>query len=639
MKALVKIYDSIKAALVNIIQSISCWIKNFFYKLKCKLGQFVRSKEIIYPMGFIVTLVLYLFLYFCSFGFIPDFIDLSNNHNVSTYLATILSSLASLTGLLIAILIIALEYYKRNLTKNIYLKNLIKNKWLSILVNSYVFVFLFSGITLLILSGNSPKNQNVLTLCYTSILAFIILIPATFFLSYKLIQSLSINEIIDGYIEDLSFDSIFLIHINNKTIFSQKNQNISNSEIDTDTLEIINKLIINELAIGSKAKAQQTLNKTTNKFRDFILMKSAAEIENTKYHQFRFSTFLLSLIKKTKKNLDNNLVLICCLARVKEFYAHYNQKKLQIYFVTTLFESFYSDLLQIYSEENRLKETILKSLEEIILNTLETNLPPEESVNYLLNKDDTDFISREINSIYRLSWEKLRENYTKYFIEEMNLAITNKDETYFLKVLSIYVDCIFNPFWRLNNKDMYLKSDWIIMNFINLVYCYETAIEREVLFKIDASDLIDSHSLIEFFRKNEEWAINLLIHYLGFVIWLNNGNKLTYSIFCGINKIGNIGKTYSENSLTSLAVNFVNNYHNSKLFEKCFNNVFSVLETIFQDYNNNIKSDDVNVGLFDDILNEIKESYLINRKNKSKSQQLLDKINKFKKEIKTVANR
>ncbi len=255
-----------------------------------KLDKFKIFKNIYFqlPIG---SAILFILLYLNPWYIIPDIFSLSINANIATYLSTIISSISSLTGFLIAILIVAFEFYKRNLNK-IYLNYFIENKALVLLINSYIFVFLFAGMSLLLLESGTPISVGQLTVCYISLIAFLFLIPLTFLLSFLLVKSLNINDIIDEYLSKLSFDEIFVINANNQ-IFP--NSTIEEKEIpitevvDNDCLVILQKLIINSLQNDDHIKAQIILNKISEKFTSYIINKEEFEIKNsTNFHQYRY---------------------------------------------------------------------------------------------------------------------------------------------------------------------------------------------------------------------------------------------------------------------------------------------------------------------------------------------------------------
>jgi uncharacterized membrane protein len=164
-------------------------------------------------LAIVVSIVLfYLVLYLFPFSFIPDLLLLSENGNIASYLSTIISSVSSLSGLLIAILVIAFEYYKSNLNK-IYLRYFIRNRYLISLVVLYIFVFIFTGMSLWLLKGDRPVTSGEISVSYVSIVSFLVLIPLTFSYSFLLIKSLNVNDIINEYVEKLDFDDIFLLNI------------------------------------------------------------------------------------------------------------------------------------------------------------------------------------------------------------------------------------------------------------------------------------------------------------------------------------------------------------------------------------------------------------------------------------------
>ncbi|MBL0005828.1 MAG: hypothetical protein IPP25_01230 [Saprospiraceae bacterium] len=130
------------------------------------------------------------------------------------------------------------------------------------LLNFYIFSFVFSGLTLLTLSGSSPVGGNEITIAYLSLLSFISLLPLTFYLSYKLVRSLELNEIIDEYLIRLSFDKIFLISKNNMIIESTIESDDHSTLVDmveNDSLSVLYNFIINQIQSNNIIKSQLVL--------------------------------------------------------------------------------------------------------------------------------------------------------------------------------------------------------------------------------------------------------------------------------------------------------------------------------------------------------------------------------------------
>lgn len=619
---------------------------------KIKINKIIKSKRSLYAIIPIATILLFLILFNFPIGIFPDIVYLSENQNTASYLSTILSSISSLTGLLIAILIIAFEYYKSNLNK-IYLKYFLDNSSLIFLINSYIFVFVFSSLALLLQKNSAPSTNGELTVGYLSIITFILLIPMTFYSSFLLVKSLSINDIIDEQLKRLSFDKVFLLNSENiifPTREDEENKIPITKIVDNDTLEILHKLLINQLSSDNTVKAQIILNKVSDKFVKFILDKNEYEIKsNTVFHQFRFAHFLLSLIDETKNSpkLSNRLILERELEIVSNFYSEYNKKKLKLSYLEPFRKAYFTKLLKIYKGEELLTEKILDSIGKIINDTISNNLPPEESIMYLdatyrkehkIKPDDIRKEEKEEDFEHSYSWEKFAENYPKYFMDQMSIAIENKNERVFLNILSIYRRCVFYWHRKSNKENRHIRSRWIIMNFMQLVRYYEKAIEKNIIFRINGSDLIFDSDMTNLFKHNEVCARRILVDYLQFIIWLNKQGKLNYEIYCGIYSMGDWGSMYIGNNLTMLGSYFAENYHTGEQYINGFKDVIATIEIIFDDFKKGIVNEEINLNTMLSVLVKIKENYIRARKKQSKSQRVLRRINKITKEINTASN-
>lgn len=613
-----------------------------------KLNKFKIFKNIyiLLPIG---SAMLFILLYLNPWGIIPDILSLSINGNVATYLATVISSISSLTGFLIAILIVAFEFYKRNLNK-IYLEYFIENKALVLLINLYIFVFIFAGMSLLLLGSGAPKSVGELTVCYISLIAFLLLIPATFLLSFLLVKSLNINNVIDDYLNKLSFDEVFLINVNNKIFpngIVEEDGSAIVEFVDRDCLIILQKLIINSLQNDDYVKAQIVLNVISEKFTNYIINKEEPDIKNnTVFHQYRYASFLLTLVSETKLNpkMGERLIFDKVIEMIEDFYLSYNQKKFKISYIEPFRDSTYTKMFKMCKGNDDQIEQILKSIQKIIEDTISNNLPEEKYVVYFDSEYRREYgITDENKAQYDdfetyYSWRKFLENYPKYFILQANEAIDNRSENRFLGVLSLYKWCVFS-YWKYEKTHKYLLSMWIIHNFMDLIALYKDAIEKKIVRKLNAYHLISDTDIINMFDNDYLCARIVLMDYLHFMAWLSEKRKLNYSIFCGVySMIGDQGTFYTGNNLTMLGCYFSGNYHRDDRFKNGLEDVINTVNIVFDNYKSGKVSKEVNYGGMVKVLEKIKESYMKSRIKQPKSQKLLRKLNKIILEIKTEDN-
>lgn len=616
-------------------------------KPSLKVNQCLQNSPSIFFIASTLLIVIVLLALYCfPYPFIPDFFGLSTNENLSTYLSTILSSVSSLSGLLIAILLIAFEYYKNNLNK-IYLRYFTKNRSLILLILLYLFVFLFSGLSFFLLKKDAPIGSGELSLCYISVISFLFLVPMTFYLSYSLVKSLNVNNIIEEYLDNLDFDRIFLININ-KDIFPSQSDEDRNTPItkvvDEDTLRILYQLIMNRLEADDFIQAQVVLTSIAEKFNVFFLNKIKEDVQlDTASYQFRYANFLVSLVSETKeKRLHYKVVLRKSIDVVENLYEYYNDKKYNVTYLEPLRESFYSDLFQIFHESDFHREEILKSIKNIIDSLIKLNLPPDmdySSFSSKLNEGDEETIKK--NYEYRRAWDIFCSKYPAYFSAQIERALSDKNEKYFFIVLSLYKRCTFYWKWRNKDSNKHLRSDWITRNFTTIVSLYKSAIERDLIHKVQAYDLLSDVNLSNLFKDEEICARAVLVNYLRFVIWLNEKDLFYSDIFYGVFSLGDFGNSYySPNSLASLGAFFAREYHKGEHYQ---NGLEDVLSTFMIIYNKDTIAEGKAKQLITkekaiSLLHEIKQSYLLGRKKHTKSQKLLRNLNRLKRGFETKPN-
>jgi len=252
-------------------------------------------------------------------------------------------------------------------------------------------------------------------------------------------------------------------------------------------------------------------------------------------------------------------------------------------------------------------------------------------------KRENETKSTEINKEYDFknihTWNILTEEYPKYFTNQLSLAIDERDEKLFLNILSSYRNFTFNWTMKSKNENKYLRSKWILTNLINLIMHYQSAIEKNIIFKIRDHDLIFNSDLTDCFKHEEVYARNVLVQYLHFVIWLSKQRKLTYNIYCGIFSMGDFGSMYMGNNLTMLGSYFAKHYHEGEHYKNGFEDVLTTIEIIFDDYNKGIISEEVNLKAMLSVLNEINDSYTKSIGKQPKSRLVTKRINKVKGEI------
>ncbi len=612
-----------------------------------KIISIVLSKTSIYIFSPLISIIFYIIIYNINFGIFPDVFYLSKNNNITAYFGTILSCISSILALLIAIILIAFEFYKSNL-KHIYLKYFIENSSLVWLVNIYTYVFIFSALSLMLFSNNYPSSNGEITISYLSIISFIILFPLTFIFSFRLVKNLNINHIIDEYLNKLSFEEIFLIDSQNKIVEPEEflsGELTLTDIVDRDSLNILQKLLMNQLRTENIVKAQIILLKVNDKFIKFIIDKYIIDNKsNTSLYQYRYAKYLLTIISDTKIDIKlvNALILDRSLELVSEFYEVYNKNKLLLSEIEYFREAFYSKLLKTYQNDTESIIKILKSISTLINTTINTNLPPESDILYLNHgyskNNDKSLNSQRSNESHNnsYSWGKFIDNYPKYFLDEMYNSIRNNDEKIYFDILNLYYRLAFNWSWGQDADIKHLKSRWIITIYANLIMVHRAAIERGIVYKIQSIDILSSMELFDLFEKNEICARRILVDYLHFVIWLNSKGKLTYDIYSGIFLMGDFGKMYSSSSLTEFGVFFASNYNKNDDYKGGFEDIIATLEHLLNSYNAGIINPEFKITKFEEVIDELKLSYINANKNRAKSQIVIRRINKLKMEIKII---
>lgn len=593
----------------------------------------LRSSYFISP---ILTIFLFAILHLNESAIFPDLFNLAGKNSIVGYLQTIISSIASLTGFLIAIFIVAFEFYWKNL-RQIYLQYFLRNKALQILINFYVFVFLFAGCSLLVLKSDAPQSVGELTVCYISILSFLLLIPATFYLAYKLMKSLNLKDIINEYLIRLSFDEIHLINSNKQIVAGVpriNNRSYNYDDSPSDCLMIIQMLITKTFEYDY-INAQLYLNEVTDQFIKYILEKAEPELEHkTIKHQYTFGAFILSFIDESKMNskINEDLVFRKVVLVIEEFYFRYNKTRLNLSYIEPFREATYSELINMSDGNKRQIKKIFTSLKKVIENVIKTNLPEERHVMIFdaayRKEHGIPAQDRYPDEYYqsKYSWRKFIDKYPEYFVKELEQSITNRSEKQFFETLPIFKRCIFSLFWDAKEDHKELKSIWVNENFCHLLTKYRIAVDRGIVHQIDSNDILWNGDIVELYDKNDWCAKMVLGYYLDFMSWLNQKGKLTYKVFCGVYSLEGYGDLISGCSLSMLGSFFARHYHIDERYEEGLESVLNKIDDIFQDYKRGITSDEIHYKTMIKVLEKIQKEYLTNTKKENESEFLLKRI-------------
>lgn len=152
-----------------------------------------------YRIG-IFLVILYLLLSFSKIK-IPNMLGISNIQIATTILSTIVGSLASILGILIAVILVAFEIFRESYDVYAF-KTFFKDEKLKELIILYIFTIIASLITLSTLS--EPLTSRNINLIYASLFLFIISLVILFPYSRIIISSIKSKEKIKELVNQIN---------------------------------------------------------------------------------------------------------------------------------------------------------------------------------------------------------------------------------------------------------------------------------------------------------------------------------------------------------------------------------------------------------------------------------------------------
>ena len=588
---------------------------------------------IVFPF---VLLMLFCLTYFFPYEVVPDYIKLYSNKNIAALFATIISSMASIAGVFVAVLVVAFNYYKSNL-KEIYLSHAFENVYILILVVYPITVFLCCTMVLILLPEQAPITSGELTISYIGLILFLLLPFIIFFASYKLVVTLSIDKILDNYVSDLSFDKVFRLTKSHHVVVVRPTGVFDeNNAIEKDQLELISKLIISQFK-SEKMHGQLVLHEVTKSFSTHLICSIDVEFQNRHNElQYRMSHFLNKLYDRIGDDQRRReLILNTVLSRVQEIYIDLNASHLSLAGLEPFRTDFFKNSLKRSNDQERI--LIMECLKEIVEECFITK-PYDDSFNYG-NLDSYEakepmygslFQTEESESslhrgyVIRKDFEEI-EALVLIIMDEVSLSISKRNESQFRRLLRILVELAFS--WRIpeSEKNNFLLTDLRTSIFERVIgFCRQSS-QSNLIGDIDDLNLVDagfwSRATYEDLRDNEYFIRDVLVESLNLILWRVSENKASYRVLCGVRPTA-WGPYYSTNSLVYLAKVFLVEWDKSELSKYALDEIIVTMEVILANTENTEYRDFIKVAA-----KEIKSLYF--KYSKKRKGSITRKLNKM----------
>ncbi len=494
----------------------------------------------------IISIAIFIIAKFSNIELVPDYLKLSSI-NPNSYFELIISSTASIFGLLVAVILLTFEFLK---------DNAFRRKGTSIFTNVIVTNLVSSAITVIVLSLISYvtikdfNQSNNLNIGYFVGLLFLGFIIAIFPAAKKILETAdSLKDTIEnienltiqdfGESERLQFDKF--IYKNSELPLFKIRYELVNSVRDCDyeayvvILEKINKKSIELIGNGNDRRVCDTV------FTGLSFLWSSANLEAVRVGNFQFYETVWECVEEIYESA----------ARERNYLLHYQQ-----------IEFFLREFIKFLSR-NRLGDSLasgVKVLSSIFQQNLKYNCPQQEELMdlYLVFEKERK-VNHNIES--SLQWDAIND--LIYFIRDIQIsAIEIKDKELFdscRRELEFILRLIGRN--EFNNLKDY-QEGYIIIRLISQQTYYGFKANEEKLFPESMWTFdIDTGFIRDIIKKEKIYAGRVLEEISDFIIKSQRIERLDDHFF--INYWGAIGRHicefYTKNITAKKAMQFIVN--------------------------------------------------------------------------------
>ena len=371
---------------------------------------------------------------------IPNFIQIDSETG-SNILTVVIGSLASILGVLIAIVLVAFNIMRKYYNAYAF-KTFLKDRNLNSLVTIYVTTIILSFLTLIFISDVETTLFKMFISCVgLFIISMIILFP----LSQRIISSTQSKERISDIVEKINPDTIKVLRYGKEIMPSY-----DLTDIDENPIFVLNDLAIRTLNdndwLTSIFILEEIENKLLATLREIIKQKADKHSKNSK-QEIRETINVFLIIVKTiayhaielqqEGVLRNVIVFIESLHhfRAKNQAAWYDVIELN-YFIGNLLELFLDSKLEYICRMGIRMNT------RIMINYITFKLPKEEEIFDLVYNKDKKIKHKDFKTDYSLEWHHISMEYTKIISQITTNAVKLHEDEIVDEGMNSLVDII-----------------------------------------------------------------------------------------------------------------------------------------------------------------------------------------------------
>jgi len=447
---------------------------------------------IIISITLLFEILLITFLSFTNLQIFPDILNLKNVTNPESYFDIIIGSLASLSGIVIAVLLIVFEFlsvrFKRS-TRKYFLQNI------NIFFISMLFIITITSSFFSKLIYHNLSINNLSNILYFNSILFITSISFIIPLSISALLSLSYKNIIYKEINRINTKTIKEI-----TLYHQASKDLNiNFSIENNPFVILQNIAIQNVKKDSII-VQSIINELTNKYIELISSNKTQKGKLTKitpsliniYYE-KNSGFFLSYILFTNQIFEEILqeksymIIEDIGSSLFRLIVHSIENKIHIAELTNILEFIDKISTRLIKEnKNRAIEKFINKLKNVMMFYLDKNRLKDEEINiiyiYLYSKE-----APKKNKDTEEKWRFIQDYFLKIFFNGLkySLQFANSESfVFFTSTISIIS-------YEINSSDIEkLQKDMLLVEiYRNLSY--------SIINKIKTIDYDDNIQIIK----------------------------------------------------------------------------------------------------------------------------------------------
>lgn len=417
-----------------------------------------------------IILVIFCLLIFSFDIYIPNYLGISYIQ-ASNILSIIIGALTSILGVLIAIIVVAFNIFRKYY--NFYaFRTFFKNKKLRDFITFYLLTITIAYLTLIEISN--PLKPHIINLIYLAIVLFVISLWILFPYSNAIISSSQSKGNIKKIVNQISVDNVRVYKLRSEIMPS-----FSQLEIEENPIFVLNELGTRTLKDNDWLTSIYIISASEWKLFELLndhLKENGHKDEKKNQERGRIIELFILIVKpiayQAIKTEDEG-VLTNVLGFIENFHYVAAQNQMAWYEVSAL-NDFFRNLLKktLEAKLDNITYMGLLSVQNIMKDHLENNVPSEDEIFKLQYWKGNKNLKKSWDSQKDIQWDAVSRNYPEIISEIAKNAIELHNEEIVTKgmisLLDIMINVIKMPLGDLQKFDVVKNCCWGINDLIKI---------------------------------------------------------------------------------------------------------------------------------------------------------------------------